>query len=102
MAIPESSVRSYAAAIRAGRLGDACAHEVEAVRSGNNEECLAHLSRIARVADRLRIEIVQVKIDARRAIVRYRSTLGFPRGVARLVLVGNRWLIANFRPDPAG
>ena len=102
MSIPELSIRSYAAAIRAGRLDDACAHEVEAVQKGEIEECRAHLSRMARVASQLRVQIVQVSVNASRATVRYRSTLGFKRGIARLILFGDRWLIANFRPDPTG
>jgi hypothetical protein len=101
MSTPRGSVLSYAAALRAGQWQDACAHHSRVERTGDYRPCLDQLSSLGTTAAHLRVTILGVERAGRFADVRYRSTIGFSRGTATLVLRNGRWLISGFLPDRA-
>jgi hypothetical protein len=101
MSTPRSSVRSYAAALRAARWQDACSHHSRVERTGDYRPCLEQLASLGAAAAQLRVTILGVERAGRYADVRYRSTLGFSEGTATLVLRHGRWLISGFLPARA-
>src|SRR5262245_4834229 len=94
MSTPRSSVLSYAAALRAGRWQDACAHHSRVERTGDYRPCLDQLATLGTTAAHLRVSVLGVERSGRYADVRYRSSLGFAEGTATLVLRQGRWLIS--------
>jgi hypothetical protein len=101
MSTPRGSVLSYAAALRAAQWQDACAHHSRVERTGDYRPCLDQLSSLGTTAAHLRVTILGVERAGRFADVRYRSTIGFSKGTATLVLRHGRWLISGFLPDRA-
>jgi hypothetical protein len=100
MSTPLASLRSYAAAVRAHRWTEACRHFAE-VASGNElGGCLMQVGRIGQDAGRLRVRFVGLTLRGEVAYVRFRSNLGFERGLATLARHDGRWLIRYFRPEP--
>jgi hypothetical protein len=95
---PRASVVSYAAALRAERWEDACAHQSRVVRTGHETACVAQLASLGAAVRTLRVSIVRVERRGAYAEVRYRSTLGFARGIATLERRGGDWLITGFLP----
>jgi hypothetical protein len=95
---PRASVVSYAAALRAERWQDACAHQSRAVRTGDETTCVGQLASLGSAVRTLRVSIVSVDRRGGYAEVAYRSTLGFAHGVATLERRGGDWLITGFLP----
>jgi hypothetical protein len=95
---PRASVLSYAAALRAERWQDACAHQSRAVRTGDASACVGQLASLGAAVRTLRVSIVGVTRRGGYAEVAYRSTLGFANGIATLEHRGRDWLITGFLP----
>lgn len=99
MRTPSASVRSYARALHAHRWHDACAHDADAVRTGDDGPCTAQLLSYVGLIEQLHVQILREERDAASAKVYYSATIGFRRGIATLALRSGQWLIVDFAPD---
>jgi hypothetical protein len=99
MTSPRASVVSYAAALKAQRWHDACAHQSAVDRTGTFGPCIGQLASLGSSVTSLRVSVLGVSRKGRYADVRFSSTIGFSRGAATLVLRHGDWLISGFLPD---
>lgn len=102
MRTPLASVRSYALALHDRRWHDACAHHLRVARTHQFLPCVSQMRTLTTLAPTLRVVLGVVSVygpQAREADIPFRSTIGFPNGIATLELREAQWLITGFLPQ---